>query len=157
MTTTLLLIRHAVRAPNSKTSDRDCPISEEGRQATARLSEKIKNKFAISAILYSPTRRTEETAEIIAKYFDLEAAREQALYFGQDEELLFQKLPDPALNESVIFVGHGPALELFATLAIGKALPVNHSMRESTALILEFPSEVGPKKGRFIGELNSNS
>jgi len=152
MTTTLLLIRHGKRATNPKTSDRDCPISDEGRKATQEIAEKLQLLLhdTPTAVYYSPTRRTQETAEIIAQVFGLEAIREQALYFGQDEDLLFQKLPLPELGETVIFVGHGPSLGMFADLSTGGKVPVQGEMPESSVMILEFSTRIGAGQARFV-------
>lgn len=151
MTTSLFLIRHAKRAHLPKCSDRECPISDEGRLITETLAKNLTKVLASTpaAIYYSPTRRTQETAEIIAAAFQLVPQREQALFFGQEEEL-FQKLPDPELNEIVIFVGHGPSLELFGELATGKPLPISGAMPESSAILLHFPSKIGKGQAQFI-------
>jgi phosphohistidine phosphatase SixA len=149
MTTSVLLLRHAKR---SSASDRDPPISDEGRKAQKNLAALLKDEPIPppSSVLYSPTQRTKESAEIIADSFSLQAKVEPLLFFSQDEMQLFQKIPDPLLNQTIVFVGHAPSLAFFAAVALGKTPDQGALLQESSALILQFENRIAPGQARFV-------
>src|SRR5437660_724178 len=121
MTTHLVLIRHAKRDLGIFMDDSICPISPEGRLIQEKMSQKLKAKgIAPQKILYSPTKRTQETAEILGKVFQIQPEQEEALAIDAEGHNLIQKIPDPSLNQTVIMVGHAPSLMQFASLLTGK-------------------------------------
>jgi len=63
----LILMRHAEALPAAiGAEDFSRPLSDAGRAAAARAARKLAAGVSIERLLYSPARRTSETATIVA-------------------------------------------------------------------------------------------
>jgi len=95
--TKVYLIRHGQTEWNKKLTFRgrvDIPLNERGRQEAKAIAEALKDK-KIGAIYTSPLRRSIETAEPTAKFFDLEIVPVDGLIdisFGDWEGLTFNEV-----------------------------------------------------------------
>lgn len=148
MATKLLLIRHA--KPEDHLTDTLRQLSKDGRLIQKKMSAFLLSKgFHPSCILHSPLLRAEETAEILGETFHIQPEVETALSYDFDEQALLKKIPDPKLNETIIFVGHMPSLLLFAHALVGKPFLPGEIARSGT-VVLEFEQEIGFGKAHFI-------
>lgn len=115
-----------------------------------RMSEHLKAQgVRPSRILHSPTTRTQQTAEILGEVFGVAPVEEKALGFMGDEAELLKKIPDPALDETIIMVGHAPTLMHFAYLLTNRG-SLNELLKSSGTLILTFDESIGFGKAKFI-------
>lgn len=105
--------------------------------------------FHPTRIFHSPLLRAEQTAEILGETFHIQPEVESALSYDFDEQALLKKIPDPKLNQTLIFVGHMPSLLLFAHALVGKPFLPGEMARSGT-VVLEFEKEIGFGKASFI-------
>ncbi len=120
---TLWLLRHAkARAGGADLADRDRPLSARGRDAALRMGRHLADRGARpDLVLCSPSVRTRETLELVAK--ELRAALaiefESDLYLASERDLRkrIEQVPDGVA--SILTVGHNPGIEeLAAGLAV---------------------------------------
>jgi phosphohistidine phosphatase len=134
----LLLFRHAEAVHSAKYSDRDRPLTTEGRlhatrvgAALAVLGEKT------DLVLVSDALRTRETLELaLAAYGKTPETRiDKALYHAERRDLMaaLRALPDSV--EKVMIVGHNPAVAEFAAQFAGAG-----DREALSRLALGFPS-----------------
>jgi phosphohistidine phosphatase SixA len=154
MTTTLILFRHAQRDSQALTPDDRCPISAYGKACQEKLCQKLDKEEAISPniVLYSPTLRTEQTAQIIASYFHIEAKKETALGLSGEDNQKLLKLILP--QKTTAFVGHAPSLMLLLHELMGKMPPISE-IRTSSAVILQFDQKISFEKAQFVKYLSA--
>ena len=123
----LYLLRHAIAvergAPGEK-SDRDRPLTEEGRKKLRGIAKALRAmELSLDLILSSPYARARQTAERVAKVLH----HEQRLKFSEhlapdgDAEQLVEQLGSlHARPARVLLVGHEPQLSrLISTLLTG--------------------------------------
>jgi phosphohistidine phosphatase len=154
MATTLVLIRHAKRQPGFPDNDDLCPISAEGKLLTQRLTSLLEEaKISPYRILYSPTVRTRETAEILGVHFQVLPEENVHLSLWADPSKLLPILPDPKEERTLFLVSHGPTLLSFAEKLV--AGPIGVDMATSSALILRFPKKIEAGQAEIVGYLAS--
>ena len=154
MTTTLILIRHAKPEEESESGiamdDFTQPISQEGQLIQEMMSQKLKGLgYRPNVIFCSPLVRTKMTAEILGEAFQLAPINDDNLMLHGDDLKLIATLPDPALNQTIILVGHGPSLLRLANRLVGKATPI-YTIDRSGALVIRFDGEVAVGKAQFV-------
>lgn len=112
----LLLLRHAKasRSPDSGT-DQERPLTRRGRRDAPRIARWMRTHDLVpDCILASPSRRTRETAELVADELGLasEALRWDERVYEADVATLLDVLAGaPADARRVLLVGHNPGLE----------------------------------------------
>jgi phosphohistidine phosphatase len=116
----LFLLRHAKSSwDDADLADRDRPLAPRGRRAVKVMAGHIRDeKISPSLVLCSPARRTRETLEGVAPGGEVQIDDE--LYGASEGELLerLQRVPDEI--DSVMLIGHNPAIqELALDLAAG--------------------------------------
>ena len=119
----LYLLRHAIALDHTewKKADSDRPLSEDGIRKMKKAAKGMRRMdLHLDWILTSPFRRAYDTAQIVAKEFNLEDKLKvtKMLAVGGDSKALVRHL---GLNfrswESVLLVGHQPSLgQLIGTL-----------------------------------------
>ncbi len=114
----LLLLRHAKSSwDDPSLADHDRPLAPRGRKAAKRIGEYLRSEETeVSLVLCSSARRTRETLERVQP--PGEVMIEPGLYGASASQLLerLRRVPDDF--ESVMLIGHNPALEdLTLTLA----------------------------------------
>ncbi len=119
---TLWLLRHAkASAGGAGLADRDRPLTARGRDAAERIGRHLAERGARpDLVLCSPSVRTRETLELVAKRLGIELSVDfdDELYLASDRDLQarIQQVPDDAA--SVLLVGHNPGVaELVLRLA----------------------------------------
>jgi len=128
----LLLFRHAdAEAHSARVSDYQRPLSDAGRAAAASAGRRLaRAPWRPQRLLYSPARRTAETAAILAKALELAGQQLQALpglYLATPETLRSELKAHHGEAQRLLIVGHNPGLSEFgARLAAryaGQQLP----------------------------------
>lgn len=110
----LILLRHAKSSWDDPTlADHDRPLAPRGRGAAKLIRSYLREQpITISLVLCSSARRTRETVELVRPAGELRV--EDELYAASADRLLrrLQALPDDV--ETVLLVGHNPAIEELA-------------------------------------------
>jgi phosphohistidine phosphatase len=118
----VFLFRHAEAVPMSKLSDRQRPLSADGRQAATRVGAFLAlTRQKIDLVLVSEAARAQETWKLAQAEFGgaLEVRIEKGLYTAGRGDVMeeLRELPDSA--EAAMIVGHNPALSEFASRFAG--------------------------------------
>lgn len=116
----LLLLRHAKSSWDDPTlADHDRPLAPRGRKAAKLIGEHLRHEqVGISLVLCSSALRARETLDLLA--LPGEAQIESALYGASAEQLLERLRLVSDEVESVLLIGHNPAVqELAASLVRG--------------------------------------
>jgi phosphohistidine phosphatase len=137
---TLLLLRQAKSSwDDAALADIDRPLAERGRKAAPRMGrELVRRGWLPDAALVSPARRTRQTWELIAAELPAPPHTHfpKRLYQATAEQLLTLVLKTPEADDTLLLLGHNPALEDFA-----KRLSGDNSDAEAMARIAEkFPT-----------------
>ena len=111
----LYLLRHAKSSWDDPTlADRDRPLANRGREATARLARYAERTGVRPQLaLCSPARRTRETLDAMRGALGkrMQILYEEQLYMADVQELIDRLRSVPADVEAVIVVGHNPGME----------------------------------------------
>lgn len=120
---TLWLLRHAkASAGGAGLADRDRPLTARGRDAAKRIGRHLAERgVRPDLVLCSPSVRTRETLELVAKplAIELPVDFDSDLYLASEGDLQarIERVPDDAA--SVLLVGHNPGVaELALRLAV---------------------------------------
>ncbi|MBI2718296.1 MAG: histidine phosphatase family protein [Rhizobiales bacterium] len=116
---TLLLLRHAKAAPGeATTADFDRPLTGRGRRAAQAIGRRVAALGPMpERVLCSPARRARQTWEIVAEELPTrpDTVIDEALYdFGDGQRLLVVLAARADGAETVMIVGHNPAIESLA-------------------------------------------
>ncbi len=107
-------MRHAQAVPAAIDGDDFArPLADAGRAAAARTARKLAAGAAIEHVLYSPARRTSDTAAIVASELQLEPARLQEvpeLYLATPITLRAAIARWHREAYTLLVVGHNPGL-----------------------------------------------
>ena len=114
----LFLFRHAEAVPVSKFSDRERPLTADGRQAATRVGAFLAlTRQKIDLVLVSDAARTQETWKLAQAEFGEapEVRIEKDLYNAGRGDVMeeVRDLPDSA--QAAMIVGHNPAISEFAS------------------------------------------
>ena len=114
----LFLLRHAKSSwDDADLADRDRPLAPRGRRAAGAIARHLRDEeISPSLVLCSPARRTRETLEAVDPSGDVRI--EDELYGASEAELLERLRRVPEAIESVMLIGHNPAIQ---ELALGLA------------------------------------
>jgi phosphohistidine phosphatase len=114
----LFLLRHAKSSwDEAGLADRDRPLAPRGRRATKLMARHLRDeKISPSLVLCSPAQRTRETLEEVGPSGEVQI--EDELYGASETELLERLREVPDTTESVMLIGHNPAIQ---ELAVGLA------------------------------------
>jgi phosphohistidine phosphatase len=114
----LFLLRHAKSSwKDEGLADRDRPLAGRGRRAAKVMARHLQEeKISPALVLCSPARRTRETLEGVSPSGEVRI--EDELYGASGTELLERLRDVPDEVESVMLIGHNPAIE---ELALGLA------------------------------------
>lgn len=118
----LYLLRHAKSSwDDPSLDDHDRPLARRGRRATKLIAEHLqRERIAPSLVLCSSALRTRETLERVLPELDPADGRvERRLYGASAEELLARLREVPSGVDSVMLVGHQPAIQELALRLAG--------------------------------------
>lgn len=109
---TLILMRHAQAASHAPGSDRERPLSDEGREQAAVIGETLRDK-GIRHVLCSSATRARETVECLA-LGDVRVEAMDALY-DAGTETLAQRISEIEDDVDVLLVvAHAPGIPALA-------------------------------------------
>jgi phosphohistidine phosphatase len=114
----LFLLRHAKSSwDDADLADRDRPLARRGRRAAKVMARHLRGeKISPSLVLCSSARRTRETLDTVGPSGEVRI--EDELYGASEAELLERLRRVPEAIESVMLIGHNPAIQ---GLALGLA------------------------------------
>jgi phosphohistidine phosphatase len=120
----LYLLRHGKSSwEDAGLPDHDRPLAPRGRHAAKLVAEHLRRELTpIDLVLCSSARRTCQTLEGIARAIgdDVPVQVERELYSAHGDDLLGRLRRVPTATQSVMVVGHNPAIqELTLGLAQG--------------------------------------
>jgi phosphohistidine phosphatase len=119
----LLLLRHAKSSwDDPELSDHDRPLAPRGRRAAKAIAGHLRReRVAPGLVLCSPARRTRETLERIAPALgkSTPVLIEEELYGASGARLLGRLRAVDDGVESVMLIGHNPAIEQLALSLAG--------------------------------------
>ncbi len=119
----LYLLRHAKSSwEDPGLADRDRPLAPRGRRSAKLVAEHLRReRIAPVFVLCSSARRARETLEGIASALgdEVSVQVERELYGASDGDLLerFRAIPDTV--QSVMLIGHNPAIQLLVLSLTG--------------------------------------
>lgn len=117
----LMLFRHAKSARPTGVEDQARPLTDRGREASARMGQYMaKTTLVPDLVIISPALRTEETWYLARPAFSSEIARrtEARIYAAPANAILQVICKTPPAVRTLLLVGHNPGLhELALTLA----------------------------------------
>jgi phosphohistidine phosphatase len=119
----LFLLRHAKSSwDDPGLDDHDRPLAPRGRRASALIAEHLRReRIAPDLVLCSSARRTRETLERVMPALDPSKARFERALYGASSEKLLQRLREvPDEVQSVMLVGHQPAIQELALHLAGE-------------------------------------
>jgi phosphohistidine phosphatase len=107
----LFLLRHAKSSwEDEDLPDHDRPLAPRGRKAAKRMAKHIRAEgISPSLVLCSSARRTQETLERLGP--DGEVEIERGLYGASESELRERLRSVPDTTDSVMLIGHNPAIQ----------------------------------------------
>jgi phosphohistidine phosphatase len=107
----LLLLRHAKSSwDDPALADHDRPLAPRGRKAAKRIGEHVRrNDIPIDLVLCSSARRARETLELVGPSAEIQV--EPGLYGASADELLERLRRVPEEVETVMLIGHNPAIQ----------------------------------------------
>ncbi len=111
----LTLMRHAdARWKDSSVSDLERPLNRRGTTDAESMARRLAERGLVpQLILASPARRTQQTAEIVAREFAVAAprvVREEALYLAAAAELLKMVQTTGPRITHLLIVAHNPGI-----------------------------------------------
>lgn len=124
MTKSLLLMRHGKSSWKDKDlPDKKRPLKKRGAEGAEAVGEILKaSKLVPELILCSPAKRTEQTAEIVAKKsgYKGDIKFQEPLYMAEPSTIMhaLQDLSDKL--DRVMVIGHNPGLEALLQILDGK-------------------------------------
>ena len=113
----LFLLRHAKSSwDDPGLADHDRPLAPRGRRASALIAEHLRRtRIRPALVLCSSAKRTRETLEGLQQALSpVEVQFEDELYGASSEELLQRLRAVPDEVESVMLIGHQPAIQELA-------------------------------------------
>jgi phosphohistidine phosphatase len=113
----LFLLRHAKSSwDDPRLDDRDRPLAPRGRRASELIAGHLRREgIAPSPVLCSSATRTRETLQRVIPALDASDVSIEDELYGASSEGLLQRLREvPGDLESVMLVGHQPAIQELA-------------------------------------------
>jgi phosphohistidine phosphatase len=110
----LFLLRHAKSSwDDPGLDDHDRPLAPRGQRASALIAEHLRrNEIGPALVLCSSARRTRETLETVRPALGSGEVRIERELYGASSDHLLQRLRQvPDEVESVMLVGHQPAMQ----------------------------------------------
>lgn len=142
MRRTLFLLRHAKSSWDDPTlADVDRPLAQRGRRACRLVAGHLRRERVVPGlVLCSPAARTRETLERIAPAFERrpEVRTEDALYGAGYADLLARLHEVRDTVDSVLVIGHDPAIRDLALRLTGDAKPLEGKFPTAALATLEF-------------------
>lgn len=128
MVKTLLLLRHAKSSwDDPNLADHDRPLAPRGRRASGLIATYLRtHRITPAQVLCSSSARTRETLERISSGFagEVEVEIEEDLYAASAGDLLVRLREVSGGVESLMVIGHAPAIPELARRLAGRGADV---------------------------------
>lgn len=138
----LYVLRHADAEPMAS-SDAARALTEKGRAQSVKVGKFLAaHGLKPALILHSPFKRTQQTAELVAKELGMESAAEVTLRSGmRPEEGIAMLKTVLKRDEPLLIVGHEPDLGELMGILIGTAeQPARLEVKKASLWLLEMSS-----------------
>ena len=126
MSNTLYLLRHAKSSwENPTLADHDRPLASRGRRASRVIADHLRRqRITPTLVLCSSSARTRETLERISATLgdEIEVRIEEDLYTASASDLLDRLRDVDPGADSVMLIGHNPALQNLALSLAGNGV-----------------------------------
>lgn len=135
---TLLILRHGKAAPEGRGTDRDRPLTKQGKHAAALVGELLRGEGPMpEKIVSSNAERARDTARRVAASARFIGALDELeeLYLAEPDAYIQALRERAGTAERVLLVGHNPGLEALALLLTGE--PV--SLPTAGLVVCELP------------------
>lgn len=151
-------MRHAKAVPaEAGMGDRDRPLAERGKRDSEAVGAEIARDGLPDLILCSPSTRTRETLDGVARAMAKAPASEfpEALYGGGEAAYLDALGDHGGAAGRILLIGHNPTVQALA-IALAKDAPAEMRAKFPTAAlaILAFEvddwTRIGPGTGRLV-------
>lgn len=151
----LVIMRHGQAESRNRghESDADRNLTDEGR-------EKLKNFIAMinpwfpkpEKIIISPTRRTQQTAEILCNTLKIKPLIifTNPLIFNGSAGEIISFLEEESLPENLWIIGHQPTLGQFLCALIGLDVFKGFQFKPGDCAFIKFPGKPCASQGRLI-------
>ena len=118
---TLHLLRHAKSdRSDPAVADHDRPLNRRGKRARTIVAEHVAG-WKVDLVVCSTARRARQTAKPVVAVLGCRVQYEEALYAAVAERLLEVVRALSDRDESVMLVGHNPAIEQLAAMLCGQS------------------------------------
>jgi phosphohistidine phosphatase len=126
----LFLLRHAKSSwDDPELADHDRPLAPRGQRATELIAEHLRREsLAPALVLCSSARRTRDTLDLLGPAG--EARIEPDLYGASASKLLERLRRVPDTTESVMLIGHNPAIQDLALELAGRGERLEDARRK---------------------------
>jgi phosphohistidine phosphatase len=151
----LYFLRHADAEPVATGGDSERALTMKGIAQAKRVGEFCaRTGIAPAAILYSPYRRTMETAEIVGKHLGIKVTAAKFLASGMRPEAAFDELNARRKSDgALLLVGHEPDFsELIGELIGVGGFPARIVVKKASLLLVE-ADELRPGGGYLVFSL----
>jgi phosphohistidine phosphatase len=152
----LLVVRHAIAFEREEWDGDDAkrPLTDEGRKKMKQGAAGLKRSVeAIDVLASSPLVRAQQTAEILARAYDVSIKTVPALAPGQPASALARWLEGESRRNVVTIVGHEPGLSsVVSWLLTGSDSPILE-MKKGGVCLLDMSSGVGPGTASLLWAL----
>jgi phosphohistidine phosphatase len=122
---TLLILRHGKAAPEGAGSDRDRPLTPQGKRAAEQVGQLLADDTLLpDRVISSSAERARDTARraaSVAKYRGVIDELDE-LYLAEPEAYITAVRRLAGQAERVLLVGHNPGLEALALILTGEPL-----------------------------------
>lgn len=151
----LVIMRHgqAEARNRSHDSDADRNLTKEGSETLKNFISTIDPWFPKpEKIITSPTRRTQQTAEILCKHLKISpfiVLTDPMILNGSAGEII-SFLEDESLPENLWIIGHQPTLGQFLCALIGLDVFKGFQFKPGDCAYVKFPDKPGVNQGRLI-------
>jgi phosphohistidine phosphatase len=157
-----MLLRHAKAVPaDGKIRDRDRPLASRGKKDAPKIGAYMnRHGLAPACVLVSPSRRTQETWELVATALGkrVEPTYEERLYDASAKTIMDVIRGVGTTCPSLLVIGHNPgmhrlALELMATGDLDAREQLHENLPTSGLVTIEFPFDEWRKVHARAGRL----
>lgn len=156
----LLLLRHAKAAWPPGVLDADRPLAARGQEAAVAMGNYIRREcFAPDVALVSPSRRTQETWELVRPIVGDVATRHDGRIYEAPVARLITVLQEVEPEaRTVLMIGHNPGFEDLASFLIGEGdmdgiLRLGRKYPTAGLAVIDFPHDTWAQVSRKSGRL----
>ena len=151
----VILVRHGTAEDfeiGSSRPDSDRQLTQEGRNQIKQVAEGLHRIVDnVDVVATSPYIRAVQTAEILSKEFDKEAAQEvDALKSGTGPEVMTEWLAAQDPEATVVLVGHEPDFSILLAYLTTNDCGGYAKLSKAGVCLIDCPSAPAMSKGKLV-------